>query len=75
MSGIQEMESLSGVINGLSKSFESTVLKNRIQRDLFGEYIKIFDILSHNLANLANKINEEILASTSSFVIIVTRSL
>jgi hypothetical protein len=75
MSGIQEVESLSGVINGLSKSFESTVLKNRIQRDLFGEYIKIFDILSHNLANLANKINEEILASTSSFVIIVTRSL
>lgn len=75
MSGIQEVESLSGVINGLSKSFESTVFKNRIQRDLFGEYIKIFDILSHNLANLANKINEEILASTSNFVIIVTRSL
>lgn len=56
-----EIQQLREVIGVLEETVIKLDNKNKIQKELFSEYIRIFHKLSQKLALLSNKINEQIL--------------
>ena len=61
MSTAPDLTQLHEIIDSLDEAVGKYDSKNKVQKEIFGEYIKIFHKLSQKLALLANKINEQIL--------------
>lgn len=57
----QEINQLRELITNIDQAVIKHDNKNKVQRDLFAEYTRVFNDFSQKLAILSNKINEQVL--------------
>ena len=60
-SAVQEMGQLKEIIATIDDKITKASEKNKMQKEIFVEYIHIFQKLAQKLAILSNKINDQIL--------------